>query len=261
MSSRVARRLLAPLAVALPLVPIAAGIAIGGGSGSAAAPATTAPAGHFTPLAGTAPGSRGGIARPAGTLVALLVRPTVLRDAPGGHPLGRLGLHTEFGSPEALLVAARRSGWLGVVSPLAGNGRLGWVPAADASLGRVDWSLEVSLRHRLITVREGSRVLASYRAAVGAPWAPTPVGRFAVTDRLLTGDPSGPYGCCVVALSAHAPHAIADWDGGDRIAIHATTATATIGTAASHGCLRVTQADARWLLGHIPLGTPVTISD
>jgi lipoprotein-anchoring transpeptidase ErfK/SrfK len=81
-----------------------------------------------------------------------------------------------------------------------------------------------------------------------------------VTDRLETGDPEGPYGCCILALSATAPHAIPGWTGGDRIAIHATPETQTIGQPDSHGCLRVTQAEARWLIYHVPLGTPVLIS-
>jgi lipoprotein-anchoring transpeptidase ErfK/SrfK len=96
--------------------------------------------------------------------------------------------------------------------------------------------------------------------AIGAGYAPTPTGRFAVTDRLSTGDPGGPYGCCILALSAHSPHAIAGWTGGDRIAVHSTPETESIGQPDSHGCVRVTLAEGRWLLAHIPLGTPALIS-
>ena len=79
-------------------------------------------------------------------------------------------------------------------------------------------------------------------------------------DRLTTGDPSGPYGCCILALSAKAPHAIQGWNGGDRIAIHSTPDTGSIGLPVSHGCLRLTLAEGRWLIDHIPLGTPTIIS-
>jgi lipoprotein-anchoring transpeptidase ErfK/SrfK len=103
-------------------------------------------------------------------------------------------------------------------------------------------------------------VLKRYLIAIGRPDAPTPSGRFAVTDRLLTGDPAGPYGCCILALSAHSPHAIQGWTGGDRIAIHSTPDAATIGEAVSHGCMRVTMDNGRWLLAHIPLGTPTLIT-
>jgi lipoprotein-anchoring transpeptidase ErfK/SrfK len=92
------------------------------------------------------------------------------------------------------------------------------------------------------------------------PSAPTPAGTFAVTDRLVTHDPTGPYGCCILALSAVAPHAIQGWTGGNRIAIHSTPETSSIGYAVSHGCMRLTLPEGRWLLAHIPLGTPVVIS-
>ena len=121
-------------------------------------------------------------------------------------------------------VGARVAGsWLGVVSPLAGNNRLGWIPAADASLSRVDWELRVSLAARRLTVLEARPCRPALHGRDRCAGRPTPTGRFAVTDRLLTGDPAGPYGCCILALSAKAPHAIQDWSGGrpDRHPLHA----------------------------------------
>jgi lipoprotein-anchoring transpeptidase ErfK/SrfK len=111
-----------------------------------------------------------------------------------------------------------------------------------------------------VTVIENGKVQQRYTIAVGAPNSPTPTGSFAVTDRLETGDPGGPYGCCILALSANAPHAISDWDGGNRIAIHSTPETSSIGLPVSHGCMRLTLAEGQWLLKHIPLGTPTLIS-
>ena len=98
-----------------------------------------------------------------------------------------------------------------------------------------------------------------FPVAVGGPGTPTPTGRFAVTDKLLTEDPSSPYGCCILALSAHQPHTVQGWGGGDRIAIHATDLPETIGSAASLGCLRAPAADVRRLVRSVPLGTVVTI--
>jgi lipoprotein-anchoring transpeptidase ErfK/SrfK len=155
----------------------------------------------------------------------------------------------------------RMSGpWLGVVSPLAGNGKVGWIPARAASLSRVAWQLRVNLSQRQLAVLDNGRIKARYTIAVGSPEAPTPTGRFSVTDRLRTGHPAGPYGCCILALSAKAPHAISDWDGGNRIAIHSTTEAWSIGKPLSHGCMRLTLAEGRWLLAHVPLGTPTRIS-
>lgn len=242
----------------LAVVPIIAGMVITSGRSSA----THSSALPFTPTTLKSQPARHASAIPPGpgSLVALVSRPTKMRAAPAGRAVADLGTRTEFGSPEALWVVQRSGSWLGVISPLVGNWQVGWIPESAASLGRVRWQLQVSLAARKLTVRQDGRVIERYTVAIGRPDAPTPTGRFAVTDRLNTGDPSGPYGCCILALSAHSPHAIQGWNGGNRIAIHSTPDTASIGQAVSHGCLRLTLAEGRWLLAHIPLGTPTLIS-
>jgi hypothetical protein len=253
------RPLVAAVAAAVPLIPVAVALRLSGGGARAT---TTTPAARFepvgTPRAPARPGLR--LPRGTGTLVALVVHHTQMRSAPHGHVLAPVPVRTSFGSPDAMWVRRVAGHWLGVVSQLAGNNRLGWIPAADASLSRVDWELQVSLSARRLTVLENGHAVERYSVTVGAPASPTPTGRFAVTDRLSTGDPAGPYGCCIVALSAVAPHAIQGWSGGNRIAIHSTPETSTIGDAVSHGCVRLTLAQGRWLLNHVPLGTPTLIS-
>jgi lipoprotein-anchoring transpeptidase ErfK/SrfK len=184
-----------------------------------------------------------------------------MRSAPGAHAYAKVPTRTDFGSPQAMWVVRLSGRWLGVISPLAGNGRVGWIPARVASLSRVTWQLKVKLSQRRLTVLDNGKVRAQYTIAIGARAAPTPTGRFAVTDRLRTGDAAGPYGCCILALSAKAPHKISEWNGGNRIAIHSTTATWSIGKPVSHGCMRLTLAQGRWLLDHIPLGTPTLVGD
>jgi lipoprotein-anchoring transpeptidase ErfK/SrfK len=265
---RVRRGLVVALAVLIPAVPIAIGVAIGlSQSGSGTATAVTATPG-FTPVA-SAPSppakpkkapSLPAVPAGPGALVAFLQHPTTLRATPGGRSLAHLSTHTQFGSPEALLVVRRVPGWLGVVATEAGNGRTSWIAQNAASLSRETWELKVSLADRRLTILNDGNVIERYTVAIGQPAAPTPTGRFAVTDRLVTGDPAGPYGCCILALSAHSPHAIQGWTGGTRIAIHSTPDSGSIGEAASHGCVRVTLAEGRWLLAHIPLGTPTLIS-
>ncbi len=213
----------------------------------------------------TTPGPRpqsGGLppapARPADPLAALLRRPVVLRAAPGGRRIARLGVRTEFGSQQVLRVVAERGSWLGVLSPELPNGRTGWIPAAAADLRSEPWTLHISLSKRRLTARLHGRVRHRFRIAVGAPSTPTPRGRFAVTDR-LTVAPGSPYGCCVLALSGRQPAVPQGWGGGDRLAIHGTSAPASIGKAVSSGCLRASDPAMRVLLRHIPLGAPVTI--
>jgi hypothetical protein len=254
------RALVVGLAVLVPVIPIVIALLLSSGSGAGASTASS-PASSFTPVAAKTP-TQPNLLLPAGTgsLVALVQHPTVMRSSPGGHVYAKVPTHTGFGSPQAMWVVRLSGRWLGVVSTYAGNGHVGWIPAGDASLSRVSWKLEVSLSKRRLTVLDNGKVRARFTIAVGAPDAPTPTGRFAVTDRLNTGDPSGPYGCCILALSAKAPHAISDWDGGYRIAIHSTPETSSIGEPVSHGCMRLTLPEGRWLLNHIPLGTPTLIS-
>jgi L,D-transpeptidase catalytic domain len=258
--------LLASIAL-LPAIPIAVGIVIGLGQTASGAAATTTEG--FTPVGQTtvqasapkrAAPSLPAIPGGSGALVALVLHPTALRASPGGHSIAHLATRTEFGSPEMLWVLKHVPGWLGVITPQAGNGRVAWIEQRAASLSRVSWELKVSLSGRRLTVINHGKVVQRYTVAIGTPDAPTPTGRFAVTDRLVTGDPSGPYGCCILALSASAPHAIQGWTGGTRIAIHSTPETGSIGEAASHGCIRLSLPEGRWLLGHIPLGTPTLIS-
>jgi lipoprotein-anchoring transpeptidase ErfK/SrfK len=258
--SRRARAALAAGAAVIPLVPIVVALVLGGASGGATAQ-TANSATVFRPVAVPKASAPSLLVPPGpGALVAVVQRGTQMRSRPGGHAYAKLSLHTEFGSPEAMWVVRTSGRWLGVVSPVAGNGRVGWIPAGAASLSRVNWKLEVSLSARRLTVLHAGHPVAHFTVAVGASSAPTPTGRFAVTDRLRTGDPGGPYGCCILALSAQAPHVIQGWSGGNRIAIHSTPDTSSIGLPVSHGCLRLTLAQGRWLLSHIPLGTPTLIS-
>ncbi len=228
----------------------------GGGANRAGARShrTFTPVGaRGTPDAAPLPGGHG-------ALIALITRPTKMRSIPRGRVLAAVGVRDQFGSPEIMLVERVSGAWLAVVSELAGNGRTGWIPRSAVALGRNPYVLRASLSARKLSVLSEGRLVARYTVGIGATYAPTPVGRFAVTDRLVTGDPRGPYGCCILALSATAPHAIPGWTGGNRIAIHATPDAETIGEPDSHGCLHVTQAEARWLIEHVPLGTPTVIT-
>jgi lipoprotein-anchoring transpeptidase ErfK/SrfK len=213
--------------------------------------------------AGAAAPKRRAAARVQPTAVAVVERVVAMRSAPGhaGHVLGRLATRTQFGSRTAVPVVQRRGAWLGVTSLLAGNNRLGWIPRSAVSLSRTGWRIYLSIGRQRITISYGGEVVNRFETSTGVVGASTPTGHFAVTDRLRTGVEYGPYGCCILALSAVQPRHLSDWDGGDRIAIHATNDTADLGRPASHGCAHVDDADGHWLLAHIPDGTPVVIEN
>lgn len=258
------RAAIAATAVVVAIVPIIVGLLLSGGSSATAGPTTSTSASKpFVPVVIKKIAVVPSRLLPAGSsaLVADLKHGTQMRSKPGGGRLiTKVSTKTVFGSAQTFWVEHLSGSWLGVVSNLAGNNRVGWIPASSATLSRVDWELKASLSKRELTVFHNGKPMEHYSIAVGAPAAPTPTGRFAVTDRLTTGDPAGPYGCCILALSAEAPHAIQDWSGGNRIAIHSTSETDSIGKPVSHGCMRLSLAHGRWLLAHIPLGTPTLVS-
>ena len=174
--------------------------------------------------------------------------------------VARLRTRTEFGSAKILGVRARRGAWLQVLAPERPNGRDGWIPATAVRLGSTDVAIYVDRSARRLTLRRGKRVLARFPVAVGRPGTPTPLGRFAVTDRLRSTQADSPYGCCALALSGHQTRLVAGWPGGDRLAIHATPAVYSIGKRASLGCMRASTAALHRLMRIVPQGAPVFIT-
>ena len=262
----------AVVAILVPGVPLLAGLFLHAGSPAATVQTTQraaySPVGdHKTGAAtGTAatppPPTSSSLRLPGGhgALIAYVAHRTTMRSRPGGHAIAVLQTKTGFGSPTYVLVRHVKGHWLGIVNTAAGNNHIGWIRANGVSLARDVWSIHAHLsRHQLDVYRDG-KLVQRFPIATGKPTAPTPTGLFAVTDRLTTGDPEGPYGCCILALSAKAPHKISDWDGGNRIAIHSTPETDSIGYSVSHGCMRLSLADGQWLIRHIPLATPVRVS-
>jgi lipoprotein-anchoring transpeptidase ErfK/SrfK len=219
----------------------------------AEAPVRTAPAAAVTDVP-EAP------ARPRGRATVHVTKATLLRESPGGRVVARIEPRTEFDSPTVLPVVRHRHGWYGVLSTHLPNGRIGWISErAELTSYATAYRIVASLGRREVVVRRGRRVVQRFRVAIGSPSTPTPTGRFAVTDKLLTRDATSPYGCCILALSAHQPHTPQGWGGGDRVAIHATSLPETIGTAASLGCLRGPEDALRRAVRTVPLGTIVRI--
>jgi lipoprotein-anchoring transpeptidase ErfK/SrfK len=175
-----------------------------------------------------------------------------LRSRPGGPVVAVLGRRTEFGSPVVLGVAVRRGSWDAVITSALPNGRLGWVPAAQLRLAPMRYAIVVDLASRRLLVERGGRVLRTVEVGVGGADSPTPTGEFTVTDKLAG---NAVYGCCILALSGHQPHPPPGWTGGTRLAIHG----GAVGGATSSGCVHADDADLRWLMATVPLGTPVTI--
>lgn len=169
----------------------------------------------------------------------------------------------------ALLVLATRARdgrcWLQVRLPSRPNVAKGWVDAERLELTATPWRIEVGLRSRTVTLlRRGERV-RRYRAVVGAAYTPTPTGLFALVDA-YRNDPTDFLGRWVVTLTAHSD-VLQRYDGGDgRVALHGRGGDSLrdpLGSAASHGCVRLTNAAISSIVRRIGEaaipGTPVRI--
>lgn len=107
--------------------------------------------------------------------------------------------------------------------------------------------IHVDVIAKQLTVFQGSAVVKRYTVATGAWDTPTPVGVFTITHR-FSGDMCG-FGTCFLGLNV---------PFGDY-GIHGTDKPASIGQAASHGCIRMRVADAEELYALVPNGTRVVI--
>lgn len=179
----------------------------------------------------------------------------VLRSAPQGRVLARLGRRTEFGSPLVWPVRARRGRWVGVVAPQRPNGVLSWIDARSLRIWSSSTHIDVSISRQTLELLRGRKLVLRARVGIGSTLTPTPTGTFAVTDRLAGSEFSAVYGCCILALSGHQEHPSSSWSGSDtRIAIHGGALGAV-----SNGCIHAPTDALRFLMTHVPLGTRVTI--
>ena len=111
------------------------------------------------------------------------------------------------------------------------------------------------------------RLVREYRCAVGQPGHETPQGIYAIRNRAPDPDwwlpdeewvPEQLRGT-VIPPGPNNPIK-SRWLGiHDGVGIHGTDAEASIGTPASHGCIRLTVPDVEDLFEQVPVETPVLI--
>lgn len=164
------------------------------------------------------------------------------------------------GERTVLPVIGATTRWLHVRLPGRPNGSSGWIRRAATVESTTPWRLVVELgRRRVVAYRMGRAVLTA-RAVVGKPSTPTPRGEYFVEEdvRLRSADVGAPF---ALALSARS-NVLQEFDGGPgQVALHGlANVGGRLGTAASHGCIRLDSATMRWLVVHIGPGVPVTIS-
>ncbi len=196
---------------------------------------------------------------------ARVLAPAEARQHPGRGPVLQLaGVRAPFwGGPNVLLVLdARTVGGIDYVKVLLKRmpaGTAGWIRADRARLSRTTRRIVVDLSARTIAVQDGGRTRFSARVVVGKPSTPTPRGQFAI-DAPVDQPRGSELGPRILAISAYS-RALARYQGGlPQVAFHAYEKLgAPLGSASSHGCVRMAEATLRRLLRLAPRGTPVRI--
>ena len=116
----------------------------------------------------------------------------------------------------------------------------------------------VSLEDRRLALVEDGAVMKVYPVAVGQDTTPSPTGTFTIVERVenptyyhegkvVPPGPGNPVGTRWMGLSQHG------------YGIHGTNAPRSIGKAASHGCIRMRQADLEELFAEVRSGDTVEI--
>jgi lipoprotein-anchoring transpeptidase ErfK/SrfK len=149
--------------------------------------------------------------------------------------------------------------WLRVMVPGRPNGTKGWIAQRGTALTSTHWHVVVSTSSRRVRVYRSGRLARSFAAIVGKPSTPTPHGRFFVEESvlMLPGSAGAPF---ALALSARSD-VLQEFGGGPgQIALHGVANIGgTLGTAISHGCVRLANGRIRWLAARIGPGVPVTV--
>ena len=176
-------------------------------------------------------------------------------------PIATLEAATILGTPRVVKVLEGPiDGWMRISVPVRPNGTQGWIREDGMTLFVVDRRVEVDISDRRLEVIGPDGTLLETTVAVGSTSSPTPVGSFFVTDSVIVGDPSGPWGPWAFGLSAYSD-VVTEFNGGNGIiGIHGTNRPGSIGYAQSLGCVRVPNEIALELGELISAGVPVEIS-
>lgn len=135
---------------------------------------------------------------------------------------------------------------------------------ADDQLGK---TIVIRVGENHLYLYDGFSLVETYSVATGQPEYPTPLGHFEIVNKrtnptwvnpaldtwgagspaFIPPGPDNPLGTRALDLSA------------PGIRIHGTPDDASIGTHASHGCIRMHIPDSEQLFGLVEIGTPVII--
>jgi lipoprotein-anchoring transpeptidase ErfK/SrfK len=130
-----------------------------------------------------------------------------------------------------------------------------------AMMGRI----VVNLGQRRLTLIRDRQVVKSYPIAIGTPGYPTPTGEYEIIQKQVDPTwfpPSSPWAAGLGPIPPGPGNPLGTrWIGtsAPAIGIHGTYADYSIGTAASHGCMRMHIPDVEELYDQVAIGMKVVI--
>jgi lipoprotein-anchoring transpeptidase ErfK/SrfK len=137
------------------------------------------------------------------------------------------------------------------------------IPALQLSPRAKDTKLIVHLKLRQVIVYRNGQELDRYPVAIGQAGWETPVGEFNIHQ--MKQNPKWQHPITREVFATGPDNPLGDrWIGfyeGDHMAIgfHGTPNESLIGSAVSHGCLRMRNQDIQALYKEVGLGTPVEV--
>jgi len=123
----------------------------------------------------------------------------------------------------------------------------------------------VTRRNFKLRLYRGTTRIRTYPVAVGQPAYPTPTGNFRVVEKQMNPSwfpPSSPWAAGLGPIPPGASNPLGTrWIGTSApgIGMHGTPNPSSIGSAASHGCIRMYISDVENLYPRVQVGTPVFI--
>jgi lipoprotein-anchoring transpeptidase ErfK/SrfK len=156
--------------------------------------------------------------------------------------------------------------WLQVRLPWRPNNAAGWINANLVVVRMTPWRIDASTASRTLTLLRAGKAVRTISVVVGKPSTPTPTGLFAIAWA-IPWHPNDFLGSWVLELTAHSD-VLQQFDGGDgTVGIHGRGGASLLdplGSAASHGCIRLANDSIDWLvrtIGESQLpGTPVQVT-
>lgn len=131
----------------------------------------------------------------------------------------------------------------------------------QAMIGRII----VNLTQRKLRLVRNGRVVKTYRIAIGSPAHPTPTGDYEVNDKQVDPTwypPDSPWAAELSTIPPGPGNPLGTrWIGttAPAIGIHGTYADYSVGTAASHGCMRMHIPEVEALYEEVAIGMRVSI--